>query len=75
MSTEGQRRYLIAYSTAKEVGQYLPSNYRIIEATDDHCIVAGEDRAGWTLEDYVIPRLGSGWIRSEIMGGIGNGIS
>jgi len=25
-------------------------------------IVRGEDYAGWTLEDYVIPRLASGMI-------------
>ncbi len=45
---------------ADTVARYLPSNYEVIEIFDDHVVIEGEDRAGWTLDDYVIPRLGSG---------------
>lgn len=50
--------------------RYLPSNYRVAsvrhlpgrmpEGTVSVTIV-GEDVAGWTLDDYVIPLLASGW--------------
>ena len=39
---------------------YLPSNYRILGVVDGQTVLAGRDHAGWTLEGYVIPRLGSG---------------
>ena len=28
-------------------------------------VIAGEDSAGWTLDDYVIPRYASGLIQAE----------
>lgn len=60
-------------SDAASVAQYLPSNYRVIgrtielgnidiPLTHQGTLIAGVDNHGWTLEDYVIPRLGSGWI-------------
>lgn len=47
--------------------RYLPDNYRVGthingEATGGEFIIVGEDVAGWTLDDYVIPRLSSGLI-------------
>ena len=30
--------------------------------------IAGEDRAGWTLDDYVMPRLNSGLIYGNEVG-------
>ena len=46
---------------ADQVRDYLPANYQVICTTDDdRVIIAGEDDHGWTLDDYVIPRLGSG---------------
>lgn len=57
------------------VARYLPSNYRVIATVDQAnkadefdfefgpCVVIeGEDRAGWTLDAYVLPRLASGLI-------------
>jgi hypothetical protein len=47
---------------ASEVAAYLPFNYRIRGETADRVYIEGADNAGWTLDGYVIPRLGSGWI-------------
>ncbi len=43
---------------------YLPSNYVAMRLGDD-IIIEGKDDHGWTLDGYVIPRLGSGLIRAE----------
>jgi hypothetical protein len=55
-----------AAGRADEIRAYLPDNYELIGRTPirgtnnvDHLIV-GRDVAGWTLDDYVIPRLASG---------------
>jgi len=55
-------RYAILSGQAKEfevVKRYLPRNYDCFVWGNDLQIV-GLDVAGWTLEDYVIPRLASG---------------
>ncbi len=50
---------------------YLPSNYKVLVSQNlsngkgEIFIIGGEDNAGWTLDDYVIPRLGSGLIFAE----------
>lgn len=45
------------------VACYLPSNYKIVGRTlEGELLISGRDHAGWTLEGYVIPRLGSGLI-------------
>ena len=45
----------------KVVQDYLPNNYRAVQ--DEHGIlIRGHDSHGWTLDGYVIPRLGSGLI-------------
>lgn len=64
------KRYAIVSGarTRSEVEAYLPSNYIVIheyESADSRLyptkfVIAGRDNAGWTLDDYVIPRLGSG---------------
>jgi len=53
----------------EKVQNYLPSNYTASCHIKDHgtealaCIrIEGYDRAGWTLDAYVIPRLASGLI-------------
>ena len=59
---------------AKELWAYLPNNFVIVgggaqsrerggrtEVRHEY-VIAGLDSHGWTLEDYVIPRLGSGSI-------------
>jgi len=70
MTTKPETRYARVTSSlptvdAKTVAAYLPANYRV--ATDEHfgelegiVIIEGEDEAGWTLDDYIIPRLASG---------------
>lgn len=43
------------------VRRYLPSNYEAeYWPNTDVIIIKGEDVAGWTMDDYVIPRLASG---------------
>ena len=44
-----------------EVENYLPFNYRVV-VDEDGLLIVGVDKAGWTMRDYVIPRLGSGLI-------------
>ena len=52
---------------AKQLWAYLPENYKIISGDlgppgKPIYLIAGRDSAGWTLDDYVIPRLASGLI-------------
>jgi len=49
-------------ANAEIVARYLPSNYRVTGQDEQNVYIAGEDNAGWTLDGYVIPRLGSGLI-------------
>ena len=51
----------------RSVRAYLPSNYQAFEsrAFPGRILIAGNDRAGWTLDDYVLPRLASGLIAAE----------
>ncbi|KPL26820.1 MAG: hypothetical protein AMJ72_12295 [Acidithiobacillales bacterium SM1_46] len=58
---------IAATGKTKEVAQYLPNNYKVIGRTCDNTgtIIVGVDNAGWTMDDYVIPRLGSGMIYCE----------
>lgn len=45
---------------------YLPANYRVVGPLDDGGVmIEGVDDAGWTLDDYVIPRLASGLYFAE----------
>ena len=52
--------------TLESIRSYLPHNFNACEATcSTHgsiLLIEGYDRAGWTLDGYVIPRLGSGLI-------------
>jgi len=52
---------------SKEVAKYLPSNYRVLGRTLDNTgtIIIGVDDHGWTMEQYIIPRLASGMIHCE----------
>jgi hypothetical protein len=47
-----------------QIARYLPTNYRVLgqfsEGSRQVVLIAGTDRHGWTLDDYVAPRLGSG---------------
>jgi hypothetical protein len=48
--------------TLKRVDTYLPGNYTVLGWDDDgdSVLIEGFDSAGWTLDDYVLPRLASG---------------
>lgn len=48
--------------TVEAASRYLPGNYHVTGWTDDLIMIEGSDDAGWTLDDYVIPRLASGLI-------------
>jgi hypothetical protein len=52
-------------STDKAIAAYLPARYKVVEVTETETIIEGEDCCGWTLDDYVIPRLASGWYFAE----------
>lgn len=50
------------------VRAYLPENFTAhLEkvGSDWRIVIQGQDFAGWTLDDYVIPRLASGLIFAE----------
>lgn len=66
------RRKAVVNSTAtslEQIQRYLPANYEasVQEDASGHAwiIIEGQDRLGWTLQDYVIPRLASGLIFAE----------
>jgi hypothetical protein len=46
------------------VEAYVPSNYQVVEHQHSLYLI-GTDNAGWTLHDYVLPRLASGSIFGE----------
>lgn len=59
------RAAVIRSSDAQAVAAYLPANYSVVgrvvvEGNPVSVIIAGTDEAGWTLDDYVLPRLASG---------------
>ena len=47
------------------VAGYLPDAYEVYWENGT-LVIEGEDRAGWTMEDYVIPRLASGMIYARV---------
>ena len=53
-----------AEALLNRVKAYLPTNYGVALSTANNLtfkvVITGEDSAGWTLDGYVIPRLGSG---------------
>jgi hypothetical protein len=46
--------------TVERLEAYLPTDYTVESFTDGVAIIVGTDYAGWTLDDYVLPRLASG---------------
>ena len=73
------KRYAIVRGldvTRERVMAYLPRNYRVIWSgkmepyegarhLDDVVVIQGADDHGYTLDSYVIPRLGSGMMRAD----------
>ncbi len=57
-----RRRAIFITQEVDRLKAYLPANYEVAEVTPDGVIIEGEDFAGWTLDEYVIPRLASGLI-------------
>jgi hypothetical protein len=71
-----RRFAVVATRQPDQVPAYLPANYDVLAtfAVDEldvwdperiidghaHVVIAGTDHAGWTLDEYVIPRLLSG---------------
>lgn len=53
-------RIQIGAGSARGIAALLPGNYRIVHEGVETVEIEGEDRMGWTLEDYVLPRLASG---------------
>lgn len=54
-------RYALIRTTQYEsVEAYLPDNYRVVLGCEEGTLIVGADNAGWTLDEYVLPRLASG---------------
>lgn len=53
-------------SKINEIRKYLPSNYKAFTFGND-VFITGKDENGWTLLDYVIPRLGSGLFIAKVV--------
>lgn len=50
------------HATQEQVQDYLPSNYNVVhvDPNGQGVLIAGEDDHGWTMDEYVLPRLASG---------------
>jgi hypothetical protein len=62
-------RYALVSANAGQTDQiaaYMPGNYKVLGRTPIkgtntvQVLIGGRDVAGWTLDDYVLPRLASG---------------
>jgi hypothetical protein len=57
-------------ATAERVAAYLPANYVVVGhetyRTRSVVFVKGTDRAGWTADGYVLPRLASGLLTATV---------
>ena len=65
--------YVTGARDAKQLWAYLPNRFAVlgggpIEGGKTAYIIGGLDSAGWTLDDYVIPRLASGLIQAREIG-------
>lgn len=53
--------------TLEKIARYMPGNYKALVCKNDAVLIRGEDNAGWTLDEYVLPRLASGlWFGEEV---------
>ena len=74
-STSPTRRATIPYSGdppqnidgfLERVRAYLPESYKVAyNSLTKQFMITGKDVAGWTMDDYVIPRLASGLVFIE----------
>lgn len=58
-------RVLVTTATPERVAPYLPSNFVVLGEYEGTTFIVGRDVAGWTVEDYVRPRLLSALITTE----------
>lgn len=49
-----------ASGSREGIRNYLPANYAVLGGGEDTTVIGGYDQHGWTLDDYVLPRLASG---------------
>lgn len=49
-----------ATGTHDTIASYLPHNYMVLSWQEGEIMIGGVDKHGWTLDEYVIPRLASG---------------
>lgn len=63
---DGYRTAVVTGGSEAAVARYLPSNYEVLSHDPEagETIVGGRDSAGWTMTDYVQPRLQSGGFRT-----------
>jgi hypothetical protein len=61
------RKAFITSTDVERIARFLPSNYRVLGIIGGRTIIVGEDSAGWTLDDYVLPRLASGLLFGKEM--------
>src|SRR3954468_16410503 len=67
MSSDTPTRHAVVRGQARQIAtirKYLPSNYTA-DSDGGDVWIHGTDSAGWTMRDYVIPRLASGLYRAE----------
>lgn len=63
------RRARIGMEQVTDDGRFIraamPENYKVTGPEHGYWTVEGYDKAGWTLDGYVLPRLASGLIFGE----------
>lgn len=72
---EKDMKYAIVKGTGVScelVAQYLPSNYEVLGMApwDDRgrgVLIGGTDSQGWTMDDYIVPRLASGLLFATVL--------
>lgn len=62
-----ERWAVLRAASQHEVEAYLPDNYEVLSTSSlpdgkVDVVIGGRDSCGWTLNDYVIPRLHSGML-------------
>ncbi len=58
-------RRAVVNSDDPAIKNYLPAGYWVVKVEGGKTYIEGADRGGWTLDGYVIPRLGSGMLYCE----------
>lgn len=56
---------VLSKESLETVQRYLPEHFGAYKNDAGIIIIFGEDVAGWTMQDYVLPRLSSGLIAAR----------